>query len=142
MPWKIRIQTTRKLLGLGTKSEKWQKLHGRMVELFFFLFEIDIYYFLYIHGIFKSHLKKITAANSHPKSQFDLSPYYINLLKNDSVPPLPPPSPRGNSNYEILLDISMYIFNCNKTVEAIQRFIQALLMSIRWNKKLNLLIEF
>ena len=30
-----------------------------------------------------------------------------------------PPSPRGDANYEIPLDMSMYIFSCNKTVEAI-----------------------
>ena len=28
-------------------------------------------------------------------------------------------SPRGDVNYEIPLDMSMYIFNCNKAVEAI-----------------------
>ena len=33
--------------------------------------------------------------------------------------PPPPPTPRGDANYEISLDMSMYIFNCNKTVEAI-----------------------
>ena len=32
-------------------------------------------------------------------------------------PPLPP-SPTGDANYEIPLDTSMYIFNCNRTVEA------------------------
>ena len=38
----------------------------------------------------------------------------------------PPPSPRGDANYEIPLDMSMYIFNCNKTVEAIiEMFIRA-----------------
>ena len=36
--------------------------------------------FLYIQGIFKPHLKKVTynqSASSYPKSQYDLSPYYI-----------------------------------------------------------------
>ena len=50
-----------------------------------FLFEISIHYF-FIHGVFKSHMKKITptsSANSHPKFQFDLSPSYINVLKNE-----------------------------------------------------------
>ena len=75
-----------------------------------------------MYVIFKSYLKKITltqSVNSYPKSQFDLSPYYINLPKNCSITPLPHPSPRGDANYEIPLDMSMYIFNCNKTVEAI-----------------------
>ena len=27
-----------------------------------------------------------------------------------------PPSPKGDKNYEIPLDMSVYIFNCNKTV--------------------------
>ena len=67
-------------------------------------------FFIYV-GNFQVPSKKITptqSANSHPKSQFDLSPYYINLVKNGSFP-----------NYEIPLDMSMYIFNCNETVEAI-----------------------
>ena len=49
------------------------------------MFEIHIDYFLYKQGIFKSHLKKnypTQSANSYPKSQFDLGPYYTNLLKN------------------------------------------------------------
>ena len=84
IPWKIRIhrQTTRKLLWQGTKTEKCRD--NSQLELFL-SFEIDIHYFLYIQGIFKSHLKKITPpkkANSHPKSQFDLSFYYVNLLAN------------------------------------------------------------
>ena len=32
---------------------------------------------------------------------------------------LSPPSPRGNANYEIPLDMSMHIFNCHTIVEAI-----------------------
>ena len=32
--------------------------------------------------------------------------------------PFPPPLPRADANYEIPLDMSMYIFNCNKIVEA------------------------
>ena len=53
-----------------------------------------MYSLFFIEGVFKSHLTKITAtqsANSHPKSQFDQGPYYINVLKNGSAPP----SPRG-----------------------------------------------
>ena len=94
-------------------DQKWE-----MVEItfrIFFLFEIHIHYFLYMLGIFKSHLNKIIpaqSANSHSKSQFDLSSFYINLLKNGSTPL--PPSPRGDANYEIPLDRSMYIFHCNK----------------------------
>ena len=34
-------------------------------------------------------------------------------------PPPPLPSPAEDTNYEIPLDRSLYIFNCNKTVEAI-----------------------
>ena len=67
-----------------------------------FLFEIHIHYFSYIQGIFMSHLKKITptqSANSHPKLQFNLNPYYINFLKNCST--------QGDANYETPLDISM-----------------------------------
>ena len=70
-----------------------------------------------------SRLKKVTStqsANSNPKSQFELSSYYINLLKNGSaLPSLLPSPPRGDANYEIPLDMLMYIFNCNETVEAI-----------------------
>ena len=45
----------------------------------------------FIQGVFKSHLKKIAptqSANSHPKSQFDVSPSYMNVLKNAPHPPL------------------------------------------------------
>ena len=51
-----------------------------------------MYSLFFIEGVFKSHLTKITptqSANSHPKSQFDQSPYYINVLKNGSAPPSP-----------------------------------------------------
>ena len=47
--------------------------------------------------MFKSHLQKLTptqSANSHPKPQFDLNPYYKNLLKNGSPPPLNHPGGR------------------------------------------------
>ena len=86
-----------------------------------FLVWIHIHYSLYVQGVFKSNLKKITPtqiANSHLKSQFELSPCYINLMKNVS-PPAPLPSPRGHVNYEIPLDMSMYIFNCSKPAEAV-----------------------
>ena len=33
--------------------------------------------------------------------------------------PTPPPSPKGDASYEIPLDMSMCIFNYNKTVGAI-----------------------
>ena len=73
----------------------------------------------FIFTIFQVPPEKATptrSANSHPKCQFDVSPYYVNLLKNDSIPP---PSPRGDATYEISLDMSMYIFNCKKTVKVI-----------------------
>ena len=57
------------------------------IRIIFFAW--DLYSLFFIQGIFKSHLKKITptwSANSHPKSQFDLSPSCINVLKNGSVP--------------------------------------------------------
>ena len=46
------------------------------------------------------------------------------MAQHPSPHPHPPtpflaPSPRRDPNYEIPLDISMHIFNCNKTVEAI-----------------------
>ena len=91
-------------------DQKWEMVESTigiiLVCLFVCLFEIHIHYFLDMQGIFKSHLKKnhpTQKANSHQKSQFDLSSYYISLLKNGSIP----------------LDRSMYIFKCNKTVEAI-----------------------
>ena len=123
-------------------EQKWEQLE--ITIIIYFSFEIHFHYF-YICSEFSSPTWK----NQHrPKCQFapKIPIWPKSLLYKPSEkwlsPPLPPPSPRGNANYEILLDISMYIFNCNKTVEAIQRFIQALLMSVRWNKKLNLLIEF
>ena len=51
------------------------------------MLEIHIHYF-FIQRVFKSHLKKISltqSANFHPKSWFDLSPSYINVLKNGST---------------------------------------------------------
>ena len=88
-----------------------------------FLVEIHNYYFLHIQEIFLKKIIPIQSASSYSKSEFDLSSYYINLLKNGS--PLSPPasSPpiitQGDANYEIPLDRSVFIFDCNKTVEAI-----------------------
>ena len=94
-PWEIGIQrqTTKKLLVQGTKSEKRQKLQSES----FFLVEIHIHYF-YTYWEFSRPTWKITytqSANSHPKFQYDLSPYYINLLKNGSIPPFHYPAGRG-----------------------------------------------
>ena len=52
-----------------------------------------MYSLFFIQGVFKSHLKKVTLtsnANSHPKSQFDLGPSYIIVLKNAQPPPASP----------------------------------------------------
>ena len=49
----------------------------------------DFYSLFFIQRVLKSHLKKIThteSANSQPKSQFDQSHSYINVLKNGSAP--------------------------------------------------------
>ena len=51
---------------------------------------IIFHYFLYIQGIFKSHLKKVTSIQSasfHAKPQSDLSPYYVNLKNGSTYPP-------------------------------------------------------
>ena len=68
-------------------DQKWEMAESTIGIIF--LFEIQIHYFLYIQGIFKSHLKK----SSHSKSQFDLSSYYINLKNGSPAPPPPPPPP-------------------------------------------------
>ena len=78
-----------------------------------------LYSLFYIYREFQVLHEKITptqSANSYQKSQFELGPFYISLLKNGSTFPSPS-SPRGDANYEILLQISIYIFNFNKTVE-------------------------
>ena len=41
------------------------------------------------------------------------------LYKPTKNGPIPSPSPKGDANYEIPLDMSMYIFNSNKTLGAI-----------------------
>ena len=90
-------------------DQKWEMVEIT-IGIIFYIWDSYLLFFIYV-GNFQVPSKKITptqSANSHPKSQFDLSPYYINLVKNGSFP-----------NYEIPLDMSMYIFNCNKTVEAI-----------------------
>ena len=75
--------------------------------------------FSYMQGTFKPLLKQLhSKCQFHPISQYNLSPYYINLQKNGSITPLL--QPEGvDANYEISLDMSMYISICNKTVEAI-----------------------
>ena len=79
---------------VGVRNQKWE-----VVEItigIFFFFAWDLYSLFLLLGVFKSHLKKISptqSAHSHQKSQFDLNPSNINLLKNDSFlhpPPLPP----------------------------------------------------
>ena len=57
-----------------------------------FLVEIHNYYFLHIQEIFLKKIIPIQSASSYSKSEFDLSSYYINLLKNGS--PLSPSLPR------------------------------------------------
>ena len=101
-------------------DQKWEIVEITIRIIFFFVWG-SYSLFIYIPGSFKSHLKRIIygqSANSHPKPQYDLSPYYINFLKNGSNPPLHHPGGE-DPNYEIRLDMSMYIFSCNKTVEAI-----------------------
>ena len=101
-------------------DQKWETVEITIRIIFFVWDSYSL--FLYKQRIFKSDLKKIThtqRTNSHPKSQYDLSPYYINLLKNGSIPPLHHPGGGGDANYEIPLDMSMYFFSCNKTVETI-----------------------
>ena len=52
------------------------------------LFCLRLVFAVFIHAVFKSHLKKIipaSSANPLQKSQFDLCPSYINLLKNGST---------------------------------------------------------
>ena len=46
-----------------------------------FLVEIHNYYFLHIQEIFLKKIIPIQSASSYSKSEFDLSSYYINLLK-------------------------------------------------------------
>ena len=73
------MQTSGNLLVQRTKNEELQKLQS---ESFLCL---NSYSLSFIQGVFKSHLRKNTAtqsANSHPKSQFDLSPFQLNVLKN------------------------------------------------------------
>ena len=73
---------------VGAGDQKWEMVEITIGIIFFFFWD-SYSLFLYSQEIFKSHLKKITptqSANSHSKSQFDLSSYYINLLKNGSIP--------------------------------------------------------
>ena len=85
------------------------------------LFEIHIQYFslFFIYtGNFQVPPEKIAptqSTNFHPKSQSDLTPYNVTLKNGSTFPP----SSRGDANYEITLDRSLYIFNCNKTAEVI-----------------------
>ena len=101
-------------------DQKWEMVESTIGIVF--LFEIHVRYFFTHTGNFRVPLIKnhpTQKANSHSKSKFDLSSYYINLLKNGSTPPPLLPSPTEDTKYEIPLDRPLYIFNCNKTVEAI-----------------------
>ena len=74
-------------------NQKWEIVEITIGIIFF---AWDSYSLFLIQGIFKSHLKKITpnwSANSQP--WFDLSPFYINILKNSSTPH--PPWPKEGS---------------------------------------------
>ena len=78
-------------------NEKWGIVEITIGIIFFCLRSWDSYSLFFIYGVFKSHLKKITeSANSHPKFRFDLSPSYINVLKNGSAPPM------GGTNYALV----------------------------------------
>ena len=63
-------------------------------------------------GSFQVPPEKITptqSVNSHQKFQFDLSPSYINLLRNGSTTPPTPPYPRevGDGGVNYVFDNSM-----------------------------------
>ena len=112
--WKIRIQrqTTRKLLGQGTKSDKWQKLQLES----FFLFEIHIIF--YIHREFSSPTWKRPPLPKVPiPLKIPIWPKF--LLYKPSEKWLNQNPPRWDANYEYPLDRSMYIGQC-KTVQAIK----------------------
>ena len=89
-------------------DQKWETAEITIRIIFFVWDSYSL--FLYIQRIFKSHLKKITytqRANCHPKSQYDLSPCYINLLKNGSIPPLHHPGGEGMQTMK-----SLWICQC------------------------------
>ena len=77
------------------------------------IFCLRFVFTILIQVVFKSHLKKITttqSANSHTKSQFDLSPSYINLLLNGSKPPTPVPQLKSGLLFNFILFYSFWIF--------------------------------
>ena len=87
-----------KFIKLG--DQKWEIAEITIIISSFFFLAWDLYSLLFIQGVFKSHLKKITPTYKvpiPPKIQFDLSPSYINILKNVSAPAPAPqlPLPRG-----------------------------------------------
>ena len=100
--WKITIQmqTTTNQLGYGTKCEKFQKLQSN-----FFFFCLRYVFTIFYTGSFQvSPKKNHPNLKSHPTSKFDISPSYMNLLKNGSAPPPSPIPPHitwgeGAANY-------------------------------------------
>ena len=107
MPWKIRIQrqTTRKEVVMAGE-QKWEMVESN-IRIVFFVWDSYSWYFIYT-GNFqvppeKYHLTQ--KGNFYPKSQFDLSFWYLNLLKKGSHPlpaTAPPPSPMEDANMKSL----------------------------------------
>ena len=94
-------------------DQKWEIVEI-IIRIIFFVWDSYLLFFIYAGNFPVPPEKKSPPPRKPIPTQNPNLP--ISLLKNGSVSP---PSPRGDADYEISLDMSMYIFNCNKTVEAI-----------------------
>ena len=98
-------------------GQNWEMLEIR-IKIIFFVW--DSYSLFFIYG--ENFQVPPEKNHHHPKCQLPpkILIWHKSLLykpsENDSVTPI---LPRRDEKYEISLDMLMYIFNCNKTVEAI-----------------------
>ena len=83
------------------RDQKWEIVEMFLESESFFWFKNQIDYFLYreFSSLIWKKLPPPKVPVPNPKSQFDLSPSYINLLKNDSIPPITQGGGGGGANY-------------------------------------------
>ena len=98
-------------------DQKWEMVEIT-IGVFFFVWDSCSLLFIYTENFQVAPKKN----HPHPKCQFPTKtpswPKFLLYKPGKWLNP-PPPSPRVYANYEISLERSMYIFNCNKTVAAI-----------------------
>ena len=99
-------------------DQKWEMVEITITIIFWFVWDSYSLFFIYVGNV------QVPPEKNHPdpKCQFPpkipIWPKSL-LYKPSENGSISPPSPRRDANYKIPMDMSMHIFNCIKTAEAI-----------------------